>query len=158
MPFYPNLHYRDYVDWSYRGPAVTGRGAFLRKAIHTFLSIFWQSVRDAATGIIFLLVLVLLITKMSQGRDIVVTFFEPHSSFRPIRMVITTLAILLYSVALWIIPAFLFEYRDRLNAATIPPVPGAFHKHLFFAHRLIDKSYAAFALYRGGIGPPFRSQ
>ncbi|MCX6317704.1 MAG: hypothetical protein NTW29_10455 [Bacteroidetes bacterium] len=76
-----------------------------------------------------------MIVKMSQGRDLVVSMFEPNGIYDIRRIFWTILAVTAFSVSMWIIPAFLFEKRKDSSGKS----KDAVGTHLFFAHRAISQ-------------------
>jgi hypothetical protein len=136
----PSFYYRDYVATAYARAPIWQTNQFWQQALQITPALVWDTIRDAFLELLLLIVFLVLTFKISQGRDIIVGFFEPSGIYGPWRLVFTTLAVMLYSVSMWIIPAFLFEYRDRVNrprilaGATVP----VFSKHLFFVHRTLS--------------------
>jgi hypothetical protein len=73
---------------------------------------------------------------MSQGRDLIVSFFEPDGLYGKWRVFFTTAAVIIYSVCMWIVPAFMFQLRER-NSRDQGDTNSPFHHHLFFIHRVL---------------------
>lgn len=96
----------------------------------------WQIIKDAGIELTFLLIFWIIITNMSQGRDIIVGMFEPENIYTRWRIFYTVGSALSLSLAMWMVPAFLFHLRDKLNAGR-PGYRSVFKRHLFFAHRVL---------------------
>lgn len=119
----------------------------LQTAFHLIGQIF----RDAGVELFFLLLFWIIITKMSQGRDIVVSLFEPEGLYSDGRIFYTILAVMSLSLSMWLIPAFLFQLRDNKNNNR-RRYKSIFRQHVFFIHRVIPLVpfwLLAFVLFNG---------
>ncbi len=115
--------------------------SYLKKILFISPTLVGAILEDAFIEISLVVLFLLIVTGMSQGRDMVVSFFEPESLFGFGRIVFTTLTIINYSICMWLIPAFLFELRDKKNNITSKEEilkNSFFSTHLFFAHRTIS--------------------
>ena len=137
---YPNNGFGSY--WRHSGKRSPFRSQPWRA-----INVFWNEVntgyrltclilKDAGIELFFLLSFWLIITKMSQGRDLIVSLFEPDGIYNQWRIFYTVLSAVSLSFSMWIIPAFLFQRRDQKNMNR-PGYQSAFKKHLFFAHRVL---------------------
>jgi hypothetical protein len=147
MQKYPNNGFFSYYQLLRQSSDFTG---FLR-GLQTLLRITIQVLKDAGIELFFLLLFWIIVTKMSQGRDLIVSLFEPDSIYTGWRVFFTVLSAICLSVSMWIIPAFLFQQRDNRNQNR-QGYQSIFHKHLFFAHRvlpLIPFWLLAFVLFNG---------
>src|SRR5688500_3646239 len=133
---YHNNGFRSYVNLVYDEYNFKKTNHFYLKLLKIFPVIVWRTIQDAAIELIFLLVFWAILVKMSQGRDLIVSLFEPNGLYGKTRIVFTTLAILSFSISMWIIPAFIFHHRElRTRNDHRPQSP--FHQHLFFMHRIL---------------------
>ncbi|MEI6946892.1 hypothetical protein V9K67_06775 [Paraflavisolibacter sp. H34] len=139
---YPNNGFRSYwrtvsATSPFRGSVFSG----VLSWVYTFLKVTAQIVKDAAIELAFLVVFWLVITKMGQGRDLIVSLFEPDGIYNIGRIFYTVLSVISFSVSMWIIPAYIFQKRDRKDKEygrdTRPGYRTVFQKHLFFAHRVL---------------------
>ena len=140
MRSYPNLGFASY--WKLQRSRVNPmyhEKSIPEKALITLQTAFRLTgiiLQDAAVELFFLLIFGIILTQMAQGRDIIVSLFEPDGIYSGMRVVYTLLAIVSLSVSMWMIPAFLFEHRDRVNIKT-RGYRSIFREHLFFAHRVL---------------------
>ena len=104
--------------------------------VSAFFKLTWQIVKDAGIELTFLLIFWVIITNMSQGRDIIVGMFEPDNIYTRWRIFYTVGSAFSLSLAMWMIPAFLFHLRDKLNKGR-PGYESVFKRHLYFAHRVL---------------------
>ncbi len=123
------------------------------KVIQVMPIILWRTLKDAGIEILFLVVFGYIIISMSQGRDLVVSLFEPDGLYGNSRIIFTTLAVISFSVSMWVIPAALFQYRENKRRDTDErlrknyesknpeqihlPTESPFKTHLFFMHRVL---------------------
>lgn len=150
---YPTHNFHDYVNVVHSQFYEKDTRNFLLKMIKVLPIIIWRTVKDAGIELVFLAIFWLVIVQMSQGRDLVVSIFEPDGLYGKTRIVFTTLAVLSFSVSMWIIPAFLFHQRELKTVATNNP-QNPFKTHLFFMHRmlpLVPFWLLASALFNGRI-------
>jgi hypothetical protein len=105
--------------------------------IHRVYQLTWLIMKDAGIELFFLLVFWLIITGMSQGRDLIVSLFEPDGIYSESRIFLTVLSGVSLSFSMWMIPAFLFQFRDNKNLHQVGK-RSVFRKHLFFAHRVLS--------------------
>ncbi|MET0243926.1 MAG: hypothetical protein ABW174_10675 [Flavitalea sp.] len=119
---------------------------YSREDVHFVFKLFliapilaWQTLKDAAVELIFLVLFWLIIMKMSQGRDLIVSLFEPGGLYGYRRVIFTTLAVTSLSVSMWIIPAFLFQKQENRKRAAdgFDETRSPFRQHLFFMHRVL---------------------
>jgi hypothetical protein len=106
------------------------------KNIYTAFTLAGHVIKDAFIELFFVLVFWLIITKMGQGRDLVVSLFEPDGIYNKWRIFFTVLSAASLSVSMWIIPAFLFQVRDKRNRHQAA-YRSIFMRHLFFVHRVL---------------------
>jgi hypothetical protein len=106
------------------------------KNIYTAFTLAGHVLKDAAIELFFVLMFWLIITKMGQGRDLVVSLFEPDGIYNQWRIFFTVLSAASLSVSMWIIPAFLFQVRDKKNRH-YAAYRSIFQRHLFFVHRVL---------------------
>lgn len=147
MQKYINNGFGSYYQQVSKDSSFTG---FFR-VLDTLVKITVQILKDAGIELFFLLLFWIIVTKMSQGRDLIVSLFEPDSIYTGWRVVYTVLSAVCLSVSMWIVPAFLFQQRDKRNAGR-PGYRSIFREHLFFAHRvlpLIPFWLLAFVLFNG---------
>ena len=123
------------------------------KYVDAFFTLIWRVIKDAGIEITFLLIFWLIITKMSQGRDLIVSLFEPDNIYSSWRIFYTVASAFSLSLSMWIIPAFIFQYRDNLNkkkdlrfystnvqktyTVKRDEYVSVFKRHMFFAHRVL---------------------
>ncbi len=131
-----NLHFNSYVDRLSAKTQFKETSNFFLRALQAIPRLIWDIIKDALIEILFLVILVLMITEMSQGRDLIITFFEPKGLYGLTRMLLSTLSIVLYSSCMWVVPAFIFEWKDRRNASQ-PDEESLYDRHLYFAHRML---------------------
>src|SRR5574342_383241 len=81
--------------------------------IHKCFQLTGLILKDAGIELLFLLIFWAIITQMGQGRDIVVSLFEPDNIYSIWRIFYTVLSAFSLSLAIWMVPAFLFQIRDR---------------------------------------------
>ena len=115
----------------------------------TVLKVVGLIIRDAAIELLLLVLFGMIVLKMSQGRDLIVSMFEPGGLYTVGRILLTILSLFAFSVSMWIIPAVIFEWRFRFKKRIRTSVD-PFKQHLFFAHRvlpLIPFWLVAFALF-----------
>jgi hypothetical protein len=153
MQTYPNNGFISY--WQFlREKSFFKKDNFRSKALRTLqtgIKLTGLILKDAGIELFFLLIFWLIMTGMSQGRDIVVGFFEPGGIYGIGRAVYTILSVISFSVSMWIIPAYLFQKRDNKNRQR-NSYNSSFRKHLFFMHRvlpLIPFWLLAFVLFNG---------
>jgi hypothetical protein len=133
---YPTHNFHDYVNFLYKQSLEKDHKYFLWKLIRVLPIIIWRTLKDAFIEIVFLTIFWLVLVQMSQGRDLVVSIFEPDGLYGRTRIIFTTLAVVSFSVSMWIIPAFLFHQRElRTRNSSKPQNP--FKTHLFFMHRIL---------------------
>lgn len=133
---YPNNGFYSYINLIYSQYTMPATDNFLLKIVKVLPIIAWRTIKDAGIELLFLLIFWFVIMKMSQGRDLIVSLFEPRGLYGETRIVLTTLAVLSFSVSMWIIPAFLLQQRElRSQATPTPQFP--FREHLFFMHRIL---------------------
>jgi len=150
---YPNNGLYSYVNLINDEYGLKPKRSLILKFLSVLPIIIWRTLKDAGIELMFLLVFWVIIMKMSQGRDLVVSLFEPDGLYGNIRVVFTTLAVLSFSLSMWIIPAFLFEQRETKSRG-LPNPPQPFNDHLFFIHRilpLIPFWLLASALFNGNV-------
>ena len=133
---YPNNGFHSYVEDLYKKHYTKPEKKFVVKVFKLLPVIVTKIVKDTGVELLLLLIFWFIIAKMSQGRDLIVSLFEPDGLYGNLRVVFTTLAVISYSVSMWIIPAFLFQWRERRFAATKRP-SSPFRQHLFFVHRVL---------------------
>ncbi|SHN38532.1 hypothetical protein [Chitinophaga sp. CF418] len=123
------------------------------KNFQTLLRLIGKILADAAVELLYLIIFWFVITKMNQGRDLIVSLFEPDGIYGEYRVLFTILAVVSFSLSMWIIPAFIFQQRDDHYNKTNPgEYTSIFKRHLFFFHRtlpLIPFWLLAFALFNG---------
>jgi hypothetical protein len=133
---YPNNDFNAYVNLVYDDYKLRKTNNFLFKLIKIFPVLVWRTLKDAFVELLFLVFFWAVLVKMSQGRDLIVSLFEPGGLYGKTRIIFTTLAVISLSVSMWIIPAFMFHERElRTQDDTRPGYP--FHNHLFFMHRVL---------------------
>lgn len=101
----------------------------------TAIKLIQLILKDAGIELVFLLIFWLIVTKMGQGRDLIVSLFEPDSIYHRDRIFFTTLSTISFSLSMWVIPAFLFQKRDDANKSR--KKRSVFEQHLFFVHRIL---------------------
>ena len=131
---YPNNGFGSY--WKHSGRASRGFPSKFWKNLNTGYRLTCLILKDAGIELFFLLIFWLIITKMSQGRDLIVSLFEPDGIYNQWRIFFTVLSAISLSLSMWIIPAFLFQLRDTKNQNR-PNYESVFRKHLFFVHRVL---------------------
>lgn len=150
---YPNSGFVSYWKYLRRARDLegnTGRRKVLR-GFQIFSRFTLQVLGDAGIELIFLAAFFVIITKLSQGRDLIVSLFEPEGLYSSLRIVYTVLSAVSLSVAMWIVPAFLFQQRDRKNRSR-RYYRSIFKRHLFFVHRILPLFpfwLLAYALFNG---------
>jgi hypothetical protein len=133
---YPNNDFNAYVNLVYDDYKFRKTNSFLLKFIKIFPVLVWRTLKDACVELLFLVFFWAVLVKMSQGRDLIVSLFEPDGLYGKMRIIFTTLAVISLSVSMWIIPAFMFHERElRTQDDTRPAYP--LHNHLFFMHRIL---------------------
>jgi hypothetical protein len=148
-----NMHLRLYWRQLAIKSNFTG-GTFWQRLLRTFQNaarLLGLTLKDAGIELLFLLAFWAIITKMGQGRDLIVSLFEPQGIYGLDRIGFTTLTVISFSISMWIIPAFLFQYRDNANLGT-KRYRSIFREHLFFVHRvlpLIPFWLLAYVLFNG---------
>lgn len=100
------------------------------------LRLLGKILSDAGIELFYLIIFWLVISKMSQGRDLIVSLFEPDGIYQFRRVELTILTVVSFSLSMWIIPAFLFQQRDDHNINT-RGYKSIFKRHLFFVHRVL---------------------
>lgn len=160
-PFYdyPNNDFIAYGRKLYRDSKL-GRSPYtLVQILQILPRLIWRVLHDAGIEIVLLLMFYAVLTFMSQGRDLIVSMFEPNGIYGYKRILITTLSVLSYSVSMWLIPAFLFQLRENLAKKNRGERP--IREHLFFIHRVLPlvpfwllaaslfNKYGAFAAWLG---------
>ena len=131
MPYFNSL--KDYVDDNYSEVRVWTTNKFVGRLIQVLPRLVLAVIMDAFIEIVLLVVLGFIFYDLSQGKDLIVSFFEPKGLYNSWRLVITAITIVLYALCMWLIPAFLFEWQIRKYKGQ----EGNFHKHLFFVHRAL---------------------
>jgi hypothetical protein len=106
------------------------------KNIYTGFALVGNTLKDAFIELFFVFIFWLIITKMGQGRDLVVSLFEPDGIYNKWRIFYTVLSAVSLSVSMWIIPAFLFQLRDK-KKRNHREYRSIFNRHLFFVHRVL---------------------
>lgn len=138
MKTYDNNGLRSY--WRLLGRTTAfGNGTWFSRVLRRFqtgIKLIGLILEDAGIELLFLLAFWFIVTKMGQGRDLVVSLFEPDSIYGLDRIGFTILSAISFSVSMWIIPAFLLEQRDRANKGRRFYV-SIFKRHLFFVHRIL---------------------
>ncbi|WP_119080666.1 hypothetical protein [Chitinophaga alhagiae] len=138
MKTYDNNGLRSY--WRLLGRTTAfGNGSWFSRVLRWFqtgIKLVGLILEDAGIELLFLLAFWFIVTKMGQGRDLVVSLFEPDSIYGLDRIGFTVLSAISFSVSMWIIPAFLLEQRDRVNKGHRFYV-SIFKRHLFFVHRIL---------------------
>jgi len=130
---YPNNAFSSY--WQKAKKMTPFRSKFWR-IVYAIFRLAGSIARDAGIELLCVLIFWLIITQMSQGRDLIVSLFEPDGIYTKNRVLITVLTAVSLSVSMWIIPAFIFQGRDKKNNCHGTTKSG-FKKHLFFAHRIL---------------------
>ena len=118
---YPTHNFHDYVNFLYKQSLEKDHKYFLWKLIRVLPIIIWRTLKDAFIEIVFLTIFWLVLVQMSQGRDLVVSIFEPDGLYGRTRIIFTTLAVVSFSVSMWIIPAFLFHQRELVRSPYFRP-------------------------------------
>ena len=147
---YPNNGFRSYWKFLRRQTQMPGQKWYARwlREFQTGFILVGQILRDAGIELFFLLIFWFIITKMGQGRDLIVSLFEADGIYGPFRIVYTLLTVISFSVSMWIIPAFVFQMRDNKKSR----YRSIFKQHLFFLHRLLPLIpfwLMAFVLFNG---------
>jgi len=106
------------------------------KNVYAFFELTRQIIKDAGIELSFLLIFWAIITQMSQGRDIIVSMFEPDNIYTRWRIFYTVASAFSPSLAMWMVPVFLFQIRDRINHKR-PGYQPVLKRHLYFAHRVL---------------------
>lgn len=133
---YPNNNFAAYVDEVCKQYKFKLTDKFLVKLFKILPVIIWRTIKDACIELLFLVLFWMVLAKMSQGRDLIVSLFEPEGIYGKTRIVFTTLAVLSLSVSMWIIPAFMFHEREcKTRREHRPNYP--LNDHLFFMHRVL---------------------
>ncbi|MFL5745963.1 MAG: hypothetical protein ACJ751_14920 [Niastella sp.] len=133
---YPNNDFSAYVDVVCKQYNFKLTDNFFVKLLKILPVLIWRTIKDACIELFFLFAFWMVLAKMSQGRDLIVSLFEPEGIYGKTRIVFTTLAVLSLSVSMWIIPAFMFHERElRTKEEQRPNYP--LHDHLFFMHRVL---------------------
>jgi hypothetical protein len=133
---YPNNDFNAYVNHVYDEYKLSNTNSFLLKVIKILPVLIWRTLKDAFIELLFLVLFWVVLAKMSQGRDLVVSLFEPDGIYGYRRILFTTLAVISLSLSMWIIPAFMFHQRERrFNSTGRQQRP--LHNHLFFMHRVL---------------------
>jgi hypothetical protein len=150
---YPNNGFRSYWKDLSKRTSLGNDNRFSKWMtwFQTASKLTGQVLKDAGIELFFLLIFWYIITKMGQGRDLIVSLFEPNGIYGKIRIVYTILSVISFSVSMWIIPAFLFQEKDRRNYSS-RYYRSIFKEHLFFVHRvlpLIPFWLLAFVLFNG---------
>lgn len=150
---YPNNGFRSYWRYLNRRATESGKSWFAKflRGVQISFTLIGQILKDAGIELFFLLIFWLIITKMGQGRDLIVSLFEPDGIYGIWRIFYTVLSIISFSVSMWIIPAFIFQQRDKHNNDR-RFYRSIFKEHLFFVHRslpLIPFWLLAFVLFNG---------
>ncbi|WP_205508895.1 hypothetical protein [Longitalea arenae] len=133
---YPNNDFNAYVHHVYDEYKLQKTSNFLLKVIKILPVLIWRTLKDAFIELLFLVLFWVVLAKMSQGRDLVVSLFEPDGIYGYKRIIFTTLAVLSLSLSMWIIPAFMFHQREK-RSLTSGKLQHPFHNHLFFMHRVL---------------------
>jgi hypothetical protein len=130
---YPNNGLGSYWRLSNRTAPFKSR---FWKNIYTGFALIGHTLRDAYIELFFVLIFWLITTKMGQGRDLIVSLFEPDGIYNQWRIFFTVLSAASLSVSMWIIPAFLFQLRDKKKMHQ-REYRSIFNRHLFFVHRVL---------------------
>jgi hypothetical protein len=154
---YPNSGFVSYWKYLRKTSDLEGDTLFIRvlRGFQTLSRFTLQVLGDAGIELLFLAAFFFIITKMSQGRDLIVSLFEPQGLYSSMRIVYTVLSAMSLSVAMWIVPAFLFQERDRKNRSR-RYYRSIFKRHLFFVHRILPLFpfwLLAYALFNGPYIP-----
>jgi len=133
---YSNNGFYSYVNLVYSEFSLKPTNSFLLKLFKIFPVIIWRTLKDAGIELFFLIVFWAILIEMSQGRDLIVSLFEPGGLYGDARIFFTTVAVVSYSISMWIIPASMFQLRENKTGKTKnPQIP--FKEHLFFVHRVL---------------------
>ncbi|UYQ95469.1 hypothetical protein MKQ68_10195 [Chitinophaga horti] len=155
MTTYYNKGLQSYWRLLYRQTTIAGRSvwaSFLR-GFQTLVRLAGLILEDAGIEILFLVVFWAIVTKMGQGRDLIVSLFEPDSIYGLDRIAFTVGSAILFSVSMWIIPAFLFQQRDNAHQGKRRYI-SIFRQHLFFVHRALPLApfwLLAYVLFNGPL-------
>lgn len=130
---YPNNGFISY--WNHLRNVESGYKKGIWRWLYALFTMFSRILKDAGIELSFLLIFGAIIMYMGQGRDLVVSLFEPDNIYTKWRIFWTVMSAVSLSVAMWIVPAFLFQYRDKLNKRN--GYKSVFKRHMFFAHRVL---------------------
>lgn len=133
---YQNNDFGVYVNLVHQQHNYNPDDRFLLKLVKVFPVLVWRTLKDAGVELMFLLAFWCILVKMSQGRDLVVSLFEPEGLYGKTRILFTALAVISLSVSMWIIPAYLFQKRELATKSQAKP-QFPFQEHLFFMHRTL---------------------
>ncbi|NML23315.1 YfhO family protein [Pseudoflavitalea sp. G-6-1-2] len=135
---FPNASFRQYWLYLYAEIKEEDDGFFRKiwKGLRILGKLTSEVLWDAWLELLFLALFWLVIAKMGQGRDLIVSLFEPDGLYTEVRIFFTIVTVIFYSMSMWIIPAVFFQQKDDY-ADNKPNYESSFHKHLFFAHRIL---------------------
>jgi hypothetical protein len=133
---YPNNGFRSYVNLIHEHYSLKPQRWFFVRVLQVFPVLLFRIIKDAGIELLFLTIFWLVISQMSQGRDLVVSLFEPGGLYGGKRIFFISLAVISYSLSMWIIPASLFQEQEDAGAGKNNK-PDPFQKHLFFIHRVL---------------------
>lgn len=136
---FPNFSFRSYVSEKYKEKKIFETKRFLLRVLQISPYLVWDIISYAFVELLLVTVFAIVLYEMSQGRDMIVGFFEPGGLFSIWRLIFTTQSIILYSLSMWIIPASIFELTDKFRRKKIQSgqEKSVFKKHLFFVHRML---------------------
>lgn len=77
-----------------------------------------------------------LLSKIGQGRDIIVGMFEKDGTYGIERLYFTLASIVLFSITMWIIPAKLMYRSGKRNEYKVDYIP-PLERHIFWFHRIL---------------------
>src|ERR1044071_7875163 len=95
-----NLRYftfRDYVDRYYPAVYRIPTKSHFWKSIQVVPRLCGDTLRDAFLELVFLFILIGVLMFMSQGKDIITSFFERNGLYGTPRVIFTILTIILFS-------------------------------------------------------------
>jgi len=121
-------------QWKNENPPKTKLELLLAYAKSAF-ALCGLLIMDAGIEVLFLIGFGYVIIEMSQGRDLIVSMFEPQGLYGTSRIFLTLASLCAFSISMWIIPAFIFEKKYRGSNQLESKDP--FKIHLFFAHRIL---------------------
>jgi hypothetical protein len=134
---FKNNDFYAYVELLYSRRKIWSTECFSMKVLQVLPILLKKILVNAFIEIVLLILFYLVLSKMSQGRDLIVSMFEPDGLYGLPRIIFTLLSVVSFSVSMWIIPAFIFEYQDRLRQRKSSSTRSMFKQHLFFIHRIL---------------------